>query len=205
VALRLVGVVAALGLGWVLFVRAPGPGTVSAAAVEAGRSAGCDDLERPVVANPSRDHLAAGEALEDDDPPAAAGPHDPSPLPADPHVRSEPVDEARAVHNLEHAYVLIWYRPPGEGGISADVVGALEGVARDEARVIMAPYPGLPDGRALALVAWNTRWLCPATVAPEQAVTMARSFVAAYRGTTNAPEAPRGLLGPLFVSSAPIR
>jgi hypothetical protein len=189
-------------LVWVLFFRAPGDGSVSPAALEAGRAAGCDDLERPVLEDPSRDHLAPGEPFDYVDRPPAAGPHDPDPLPPDPHVRSDPLPETRAVHNLEHAYVLIWYRPVAEGGISDEVTRALESVARQEDLVIMAPYPDLPEGRDLALMAWNTRWLCPSSVSADQAVTMARSFIEAYRGTTNAPEPPRGLLGPLFVGSA---
>jgi hypothetical protein len=193
-------IVAAVVLGWVLFLRAPGPGALSPTALETAASAGCDDPQRPVVADPSRAHLAPNETFEYPDPPPAAGPHDPSPLPPDPHVHAEPVAETRAVHNLEHAYVLIWYRPTAEGGPSAAVVDALEDVAREEDRVIMAPYPAMPAGRALALVAWNTRWLCPAGISPEQATTVARAFVQAYRGTTNAPEAPRGLLGRFLVS-----
>jgi hypothetical protein len=186
-------------VGWLLFIRAPGPGTISAAALDAADAAGCADLERPVVANPERTHLASGENVDYPDPPPAAGPHDPAPLPADPHVHPEPVSTTRAVHNLEHAYVLIWYRPTAEGGPSAETVAALEAIARDEDRVIMAPYPELPEDRALTLVAWNTRWSCPAGASPNQAVTIAESFIQAYRGTTNAPEAPRGLLGPRLV------
>jgi hypothetical protein len=187
-------------LGWVLFLRAPGPGTISAIALDTAVGAGCDDLERPVDPDASRAHLASGETFDYPDPPAAAGPHDPSPLPPDPHVRAAPVAETRAVHNLEHAYVLIWYRPAAEGGLSEATIAALETVAREEDRVIMAPYPSLPEDRSLALVAWSTRWLCPAGIAPEDATTVARAFIQAYRGTTNAPEAPRGLLGRLFVS-----
>ncbi len=155
-------------------------------------------LERPVVADPSRDHLSLGQAFDYPDRPPAAGPHDPSPLPDTPHVYERPVSETRAVHNLEHAFVVIWYRQTGEGGLSAEAVSALEGVARDEGRVIMAPYPDLPAGRALALLAWNTRWTCPPTIDADQAVTMARAFIQAFRGTTNAPEAPRGLVGKLL-------
>lgn len=103
------------------------------------------------------------------------------------------------MHILEHAYELIWYRPAAEGGIAGDVVDAIEALANGEDRVIMAPYPDLPDGRSLALVAWNARWLCPAGLDAGDAVAIARAFVDAYRGTTNAPEAPRGLLGPLLV------
>lgn len=188
----------AAALGWVLFVRAAGPGEIPSVVRERASAAGCGELERPVLADPSRDHLDAGEDPAYEDPPPAAGLHDPSPLPADPHVYSAPIPETRAVHNLEHAYVLVWYRPTGEGGLGADTVSALEDLARDEDLVIMAPYPDLPSGRELTLVAWNTRWLCPAALEPDRAVEIARAFIDAYRGTTNAPEAPRGLLGPLL-------
>jgi hypothetical protein len=187
-------------LGWALFLRAPGPGAISAIALDTAAGAGCDDLERPVAADPSSAHLAAGETFDYPDLPPASGPHDPSPLPSDPHVHAVPVAETRAVHNLEHAYVLIWYRPAADGGLSEETIAAVGALAREEDRVIMAPYPSLPEDRSLALVAWNTRWLCPAGIAPEHATAIARAFIQAYRGTTNAPEAPRGLLGRLFVS-----
>ena len=61
----------------------------------------------------------------------------------------------------------------------------------------MAPYPDLPEGRDLALLAWNTRWTCPATTTADQAVAVAEGFIDAFPGTTVAPEAPRGLLGAL--------
>jgi len=185
-------------LAYLLLIRARGPGEIPAEAVRAAEAAGCDALELPVEPDPSRTHLAPGEALDDPDPPAAAGPHDPSPLPPDPHVHEEPVSEARAVHNLEHAYVLVYYRPTDDGGLSADAIDALETLASKEDRVIMAPYPNLPEGQGLALLAWNTRWMCPSTVMADQAVTIAGGFVDAFRGTSVAPEAPRGLLGPLF-------
>jgi hypothetical protein len=194
--------VAAIGIAavgaWLLFARTPGPGTIPEAALTTGSSAGCDPLERPHQSSPARDHLAPGASFDYADPPPAAGPHDPSPLPAEPRVYEEPVPESRAVHNLEHADVLIWYRPTADGGLSDPAIEALREVAGRERGVIMAPYPRLPEGRALALVAWNTRWMCPGGLTPQAATTIAEAFVRAYRGTTNAPEAPRGLLGPLF-------
>ena len=185
-------------LAYLLLIRARGPGEIPAEAMRAAEAAGCDPLEQPVEPDPSRTHLAPGEAFDYPDPPATVGPHDPSPLPADPHVYEDPVSETRAVHNLEHAYVLVSYRPTEDGGPSADAIAALETLARDEDRVLMAPYPNLPEGQGLALLAWNTRWMCPSTVTAGQAVTIAGGFVDAFRGTTVAPEAPRGLLGPLF-------
>jgi Protein of unknown function (DUF3105) len=193
-----VAIGAFIALGWLLFFRTPGPGEISAAARSAATAAGCDDLERPVVPNPSRVHLAPGASFDDPDRPAAAGPHDATPLPPDPHVYAIPVPETRAVHNLEHAYVIIYYRPAAEGGLAQETTDRLAAIARGEDRVIMAPYPALPDDRALALLAWNTRWMCSATISADQAVTMTTSFIDAFRGTSVAPEAPHGLLGPLF-------
>lgn len=193
---RVAAVAAVIALGWLLFYRTASPGEIPAEARTAARTAGCANLEQPVIANPSRTHLAPGESFDYPDRPAAAGPHDPSPLPPDPHVYPDPVPETRAVHNLEHAYVIVYYLPTAQGGPSADVIERLAALANDEKRVIMAPYPTLTAEHALALLAWNTRWFCPASVTPEQAVAIARGFIDAYRGTSIAPEAPRGLLGP---------
>ncbi|HEY2965332.1 MAG TPA: DUF3105 domain-containing protein [Actinomycetota bacterium] len=195
---RFAAIAGFIGLGWLLFFRTTGPGQVSASARSSATAAGCGDLEQPVVPNPSRVHLAPGESFDYPDRPAAAGPHDASPLPPDPHVYRIPVPETRAVHNLEHAYVIIYYRPAAEGGLAQLTIDRLAAIARDESRVIMAPYPALPDDRAFALLAWNTRWMCPATISADEAVTMTTSFIDAFRGTSVAPEAPHGLLGPLF-------
>jgi hypothetical protein len=195
---RFAAIAGLIALGWLLFFRTPGPGEISAAARSAAAAAGCGDLEQPVVPNPSRVHLAPGESFDYPDRPAAAGPHDATPLPPDPHVYRSPVPETRAVHNLEHAYVIIYYRPTAEAGLAQETIDRLAAIARDESRVIMAPYPSLPDDRAFALLAWNTRWMCPATISADQAVTMTTSFIDAFRGTSVAPEAPHGLLGPLF-------
>lgn len=193
---RVAAVAAVIALGWLLFYRTTSPGEISAEALSAARTAGCGTLEQAVIANPSRTHLAPGESLDYPDPPAAAGPHDASPLPPDPHVYPDPVPETRAVHNLEHAYVVVYYLPAAQGGPSAEAIQRLATLANGSKRVIMAPYPTLPPDHALALLAWNTKWFCPASVTPEQAVTIARGFIDAYRGTSIAPEAPRGLLGP---------
>jgi len=197
-AVRIAAIAGVIALGWLLFYRTSSPGEISAEARAAARAAGCDELEQPVIANPSRTHLTPGETYDDPDPPAAAGPHDPSPLPPDPRVYTQPVPEARAVHNLEHAYVIVYYLPTAQGGPSAETIERLTTLANAEKRVIMAPYPTLPAERGLALLAWNTRWFCPASVTPEQAATIARGFIDAFRGTSVAPEAPRGLLGPLL-------
>jgi Protein of unknown function (DUF3105) len=193
---RVAAAAAAIALGWLLFYRTASPGEISAEALSAARAAGCANPEQPMIANPSRTHLAPGESFDYPDPPAAAGPHDHSALPPEPHVYPDPVPETRAVHNLEHAYVILYYLPTALGGPSAEAIRRLAALATDQKRVIMAPYPTLTPEHGLALLAWNTRWFCPASVTPEQAVTIARGFIDAYRGSSIAPEAPRGILGP---------
>lgn len=183
---------------YLLFLRTRSPGEVSAEALAAARAAGCGSIVHPAESAPGGIHLQPGESYDYTQHPPTSGPHDPVPLPPDPHVYTTPLPQTHAVHNLEHAYVLIYYRPIGDGGISSEAVDALARLARSESRVIMAPYPDLPSGTALALAAWNTLWECPAEVTSTQATTIARGFIDAYRGTSIAPEPPRGLLGPIL-------
>jgi hypothetical protein len=196
--IRLGVVVVVAILAYVLLIRSRNPGQVSTPALSAARAAGCGSIVHPATSAPGGIHLQPGEPYRYTQNPPTSGPHDPVPLPPDPHVYTEPVPQTHAVHNLEHAYVLIYYRPIGDGGISTETVDALAALARAESRVIMAPYPDLPSGTSLALAAWNTLWECPSAVTPIQAATIARGFIDAYRGTNIAPEPPRGLLGPLI-------
>ena len=182
------------GLGAVTFIafllltRVGGPQPIPEAALAAASDAGCGDIETPAASAPGGIHLSPGESHTYPEHPATSGPHDPSPLPGDPHVYDSPVPETRAVHNLEHAYVLIYYRANGPDAIPQAVVDRLASLARSQDKVIMAPYPDLPSGTSLALTAWNKLWECPAAVTADQARTIASGFIQAYRGTSNAPE-----------------
>jgi hypothetical protein len=182
------------GLGAVTFVafllltRVGGPQPIAEAALTAASDAGCGDVETPAASAPGGIHLSPDESHTYAEHPATSGPHDPSPLPGDPHVYDSPVPETRAVHNLEHAYVLVYYRAGGPDALPQAVVDRLASLARSEDKVIMAPYPDLASGTSLALTAWNKLWECPAGVTADQARTIATGFIQAYRGTSNAPE-----------------
>lgn len=119
--------------------------------------------------------------------PAASGPHSPGVLPRGVSVYHEPIEEATAVHNLEHAYVLLYYRPD-DPTVASEVVGLLEGLAREFDKVIVAPYPGLPEDVGLALVAWRRLQRCPPSIGVMDAAPVARSFVLRFAGTDVAPE-----------------
>lgn len=153
---------------------------------QAAERAGCTDIR--TTPNEGQMHI-----LEDDPvpqyatAPAASGPHRQAPLPAGVPVYHEPVDEAAGVHNLEHGYVLIYYRAE-EPTVAAEVVAAFEGLAGEFDKVIVAPYPGLPPERGMAMVAWRRLQRCPASISAEDAELVARSFVLRFAGTDVAPE-----------------
>ncbi len=187
------GVVVAIGIGAYLYLtRAGAPGSIPEAALAAAEAAGCDpEPQVPATDAPGDLHLEAGQPYTYDQHPATSGYHDPSPLPPTPHVYTTPVPETQAIHNLEHGYVLIYYRPDGRDALPKAVIDDLSSLAGREEKVIMAPYGGLPGSESLALAAWNKLWTCPSTVTPQQARAITSGFIRAYRSTSNAPE-PQG-------------
>jgi hypothetical protein len=191
-------VIAAVSIvGYVLFFPAASPQVVPLAARNAAGAAGCTAVTSPIPQAQARGglHLQPGESYTYSRHPATSGYHDPSPLPPEPKIHAEPLVETRAVHNLEHAYVIVYYRVGGSDALPQDVVDSLASYVRSQSRMLMAPYPDLPKGAALALAAWNKLQTCPASVSAEDARTITSGFVTAFRGTSNAPEPPRGLVG----------
>ena len=181
-------VVGAGALGFSFLVRAAGPRPIPEEAIRAATTAGCDEVQTP-ESGPSRAHLASGQGFTYTSQPATAGSHDPAPLPPDPAVYTSPVPQTNSVHNLEHGYVVMYYRPDeGDGGLRSPVVERLTSFAEGQDKVILAPHPELADGTAFALAAWNKLWECPGSITPQQATMIAGGFVEAYRGTGNAPE-----------------
>ena len=123
--------------------------------------------------------------------PASSGPHNASPLPPDVGFYDQPFDptfEFRAVHNLEHGYVLMYYEQEGDNALPDDVAGDLRGLAESEEEVIMAPYPNLQEDENLVLVAWNTEQRCDVEGDAGDVRAVAGSFIDTYRNGP-APEA----------------
>ena len=184
-----IGAVAAVvGVAAFLLLRVGAPGDISAEALDVARAAGCGEVQTPAASAPGGQHLAAGESANYTDRPASSGVHASAPLPAEPAVHTQPVDEAAAVHNLEHGYILLYHRAKGPEALPEDVVSRLSAIAEGQDKVLVAPYPDLDEGTSLAIVAWNKLWECPSTVSAADAATIASSFIEAYKGTSNAPE-----------------
>ncbi len=183
-----VGIATVVGVGAYLILNVASPGAISAEAQEVAQTAGCGDVQTPVADAPGGQHLASGESAGYTQRPATSGPHDPSPLPNDPPVHTDPIREENAVHNLEHGYVILYYRADGPDALGDDVVTRLASIAEQEDKVLVAPYPNLNEGTSLAITAWNKLWECPGTIVADDAATLANAFIDAYRGTSNAPE-----------------
>jgi len=157
----------------------------------------------PVAPSPSAAAAACGAAAQQADQghlhvvdlnqtyaqhPATSGPHYPVPLPPQPAVYTAPVVEARAVHNLEHGYVWVYYQPAGADALSAPVVDALRSAATGQRKVLLAPYPQLPAGAALDFAAWDELQQCGRGVTAGEAIATLGAFVTAYREGPLAPE-----------------
>jgi hypothetical protein len=121
--------------------------------------------------------------------PATAGRHAGSPLPPSPAVYHQPADEANVVHNLEHAYVVVYYRAAGDTPLSETLRGDLEEYARSQSKVLVMPYSGL--AHPVDFVAWGKLQTCdpPADVDGGDLVTVLKGFVEQFRGGGLAPEA----------------
>jgi hypothetical protein len=175
--------------GFALVTRLGGANDIPPEAVETATNAGCTEVTRPVP-SPSGGHLTSGQSFAYQQRPATSGRHDPSPLPELPHVYTgvEQYSETRAVHALEHAAVMLYYRSEGAGALPQPVIERLARVANGSRYTILAPHANLPDDSSFALAAWNQLQTCPASIQPEAAATVALGFIEAFECTGNAPE-----------------
>jgi len=92
----------------------------------------------------------------------------------------EPVIDENAVHSLEHGAVWLAYAPDLD---EASVEGLHE-LARQNPKVLVSPYEGLPDGEAVVATAWARQLRLDAVDDPRLA-----EFVEQYQSGPQAPEA----------------
>lgn len=119
--------------------------------------------------------------------PSVGGNHAPAPLPPEPKVYTQQPPEEAGVHNLEHGYVIVYYRP-GDDGLPQESVTALTTLVNGETEVLMAPYEGAES--LLWLVAWGVRQPCdpPPEANPDDLVLVAKEFIDEWRNGPYAPE-----------------
>jgi hypothetical protein len=165
------------------FVTRPNPAAI----------AGCSSVRTisPYPGGNDRTHITSGSLIKTPPPlstypstPPASGPHDPSPL--DAGVYSQPPDVYRAIHALEHAAVIIWYRPGTQNAELNRIISYYSDPTHND-HVIVAPYSypsqgkagSLPAGAQMVLVAWHHLQDCP-----RFSLAAVQDYVKHYRVTT---------------------
>jgi hypothetical protein len=182
-----IAAVVVAGIGGFIWMQARQSGELSARATAAAGRIGCGKVQTP--SDEGAQHLQPTDAPPTyGTTPAASGPHSGSSLPPDPAVYEQPIPEVNAVHNLEHGYVLLYYRADGPGALPESTVSELQDLAESESEVIMAPYPNLPEGTSLSLVAWTRLLDCGGQGAADDARLVAENFIQQFKNAT-APEA----------------
>lgn len=152
----IIGLVVALVLVLILGEREQQAGPVG---VGTG-AAGCGDVEEP--ADAGANHVDQGTPVSYTSNPPTSGDHWPQPADArfyPPESVGEPPAE-RAVHNLEHGQIVIWYNPSAPGDVADDV---RDYIAKQSGQQVIAllgvPYPQLEGGN-LAMSAWGAFRTC---------------------------------------------
>lgn len=163
------------------------------AAAAAADRLGCTDVQDSP--DEGQQHLAPGDPPPSyGTTPGTSGNHAASPVTGI-QVLDSPVDpalETQLVHNLEHGYVIMYYRQDGEQALAQNVVNALADLAREENKVMLAPYPNLPDGDSLVFAAWTNLQTCPTVTDANAVMSVANAFINRFRGGGDAPE-PQGV------------
>jgi hypothetical protein len=114
----------------------------------AAQAAGCTYISKPAVKPRSHTVQPDGRSPKWNTVPPTSGPH--YAVPAVWGAYSEPLQEARVVHNLEHGGIFIQYG----SDVPAASVEQLRSFYEDHTRgTLLAPYPSL--GKQIAVGAWT--------------------------------------------------
>ena len=137
-----------LGLAAAVAVFTLGGGGDTPSAATAIREAGCTMREVPATGTGNHVTATPPRSTYNTWPPTS-GPHHPQYAPYD--VYTDPVEQLRLVHNLEHGAVVIQY---GDDVPPAEVDAVVEWYREDPNGIVVAPLPEL--GRDITLGAWTT-------------------------------------------------
>jgi hypothetical protein len=142
------------------------PKTALAAVGVSAADAGCLDPKSeniPTEATGGTKHTAKdGDHVDYPAAPPTSGRHNPTPLPAGAkkfYSRADSPPPERAVHNLEHAYTVLWY----DKTVPDDQVKLLQQVGDSgPAKFIVVPWDraDFPDDKHIVLTAWGERQQC---------------------------------------------
>jgi hypothetical protein len=144
------GVLVVVVVGIVLGATLVGGGSADTGALTA---AGCT-VE--TFASQGRQHVQELEkGFEYNSFPATSGPH--YPTPAIWNIYTDPVDQIRVVHNLEHGGIVVQYGDKVPAETVAQITNWYDN--SDRSGILVAPLPALGD--KVALTAWTHLATCP--------------------------------------------
>lgn len=113
------------------------------------------------VPDEGRTHVPEGSAITYKSYPPASGPHYPSPTKAD--FYTNPVPEGTFVHNLEHGYVVILYKPSVDEATKQQLQQAMQDFPKSKfgtVKLIIAPYDKMDT--PITILAWDWKEPLPA-------------------------------------------
>jgi hypothetical protein len=141
VAAAVLGLAVVAGAVTLIAMAASGPSATTAL-----RDAGC--TLQTVPAQEAKHITEPDPKFKYNSDPPTSGPHDPTQPPFD--IYSEPVQQYRLIHNLEHGGVVIQY---GDDVPESEVSKITDWYYGDPNGIVIAPYPKL--GNRIALAAWT--------------------------------------------------
>jgi hypothetical protein len=132
-------------------------------ASEAAACSAPKDEPIPDAATGATKHTARdGDHVDYDKAPPTSGRHNPTPLPVGAkkfYSRDENPPPERAVHNLEHAYTVVWY---DKKATDAQIEALKKAADAAEGKFIVVPWDrgDFPDDKHVVLTAWGERQEC---------------------------------------------
>lgn len=148
------------------------------------RGAGCSEI-RDTESSGGQQHLAEGAEYRYGTSPPTYGPHDGRGVVTagvydEPFSRNSEEQPSiyRAVHSLEHGYVIVWHE-----GLNREQERELARDYRAERKVIVVPYPQLRGDTKIAMTAWGRMVTCE-----RLSTRVIDSFIELFREARSAPE-----------------
>lgn len=150
-------------------------------------AAGCGPVAED-TATGNQNHVPDGTPVSYDQTPPASGPHYAAPAPFTKrfYTAADRPAVATLVHNLEHAYTVVWYRDTMPKDQLKDVQSIAKTFAGDEynpeQKLVAAPWNeadggSFPDGKNVVLTRWYADPQAPADTAKQRGVRQSCSTV----------------------------
>ena len=167
-----IGITSLVGIGLIAAAvyfgrKERGPDVALTAVGVATEAAGCDPVkEEPIPKDATEDAVKHtprnGDQVAYPIAPPTSGRHNPTPLPVGSkkfYSRDENPPPERAVHNLEHGYVVVWY----DNQATAEQVELLERAGRAaEGKILIVPWTrqDFPGDKHVVLTSWAMKQAC---------------------------------------------